>query len=98
MQARLISHPMAQLARLAGLVKHVRPVRIGAGEDWGVLVEGRGFFRLLEREHLDAPGLLRPSSWAAPRPVTFPSRRAAANYAGTVGLIPAERSGPLADS
>lgn len=97
MQVRLISHPMAQLARLAGLVKHVRPVRFGAGREWGVLVEGRGFARLLEREHLDAPGLHRPASWAAPHPMSFRSRWAAANYARTVGLVNAARRWPLAE-
>ncbi|GHD73211.1 hypothetical protein GCM10007164_21840 [Luteimonas padinae] len=89
MRVRLISHPAAQLVRLLGFVKRVRPARVGRDKEWGVLVEGRGFTRLLERELLEAPGLLRPSSSATPRPVTFRSREAAANYARTVGLLPA---------
>lgn len=87
MQLRLISHLVAQLARLLGLVKRVRPVQMGRGKKWGVLVEGRGFTRLLEQELLDAPGLHRPHSWASPRPVAFGSRRAAEHYARAVGLI-----------
>lgn len=87
MQPRLISHPIAQLVRLLGLVKRVRPVKMGLGKKWGVLVEGRGFARLLEQELLDAPGLHRLHSWASPRPMAFVSRAAAEHYARAVGLI-----------
>lgn len=89
MQVRLISHPCAQLARLVGLVRRVEPVRLESGKEWGLLIRGRGFNRLLEQELLDAPGLLRPTSWATPRPVTFRSKEAAAHYAQRVGLQPA---------
>ena len=90
MRVRLISHPIAQLARLFGLVKRVRPSRVRCGKEWGVLVEGRGFTRLLDRELLDAPELLRPTAWATPRPITFRSEKAAARYAQTIGLMPVE--------
>lgn len=96
MEVRLISHPTAQLARLVGLVIHIRPARIGCGKEWGVLVEGRGFTRLLDRELQDAPGLLRPTTWATPRPIAFRSKKAAARYAQTIGLMPVESGVRLA--
>lgn len=88
MQVRLISHPFAQLARLVGLVRRVEPTRLEGGREWGLLIHGRGFNRLLDQELLDAPGLLRPAGWATPRPVTFRSKEAAAHYAQRLGLQP----------
>jgi len=96
MEVRLISHPVAQLARLVGLVRHIRPARIACGKEWGLLVEGRGFTRLLDRELLNAPGLLRPATWATPRPITFRSKKAAVRYAQAIGLMPGESGVRLA--
>ena len=89
MQARLISQPCAQLAKLVGLVRSVEPAQLEDGKTWGLLLRGRGFNRLLEQELLDAPGLLRPTGWSMPRPIVFRSRQAAAHYAKRVGLLPA---------
>ena len=96
MQVRLISHPFAQLARLVGLVRRVEPARLEGGKEWGLLIRGRGFNRLLDQELLDAPGLLRPAGWATPRPITFRSKKAAVRYAQGIGLSPGESGVRLA--
>lgn len=88
MRVRLISHPLAQLAQLVGLVRSVEPTRLEGGKESGLLIRGRGFNRLLDQELLDAPGLVRPAGWARPRPVTFRSKEAAAHYAQRIGLQP----------
>lgn len=76
-----------QLARLVGLVKAVRPVRFSGRRPWALLVEGRGFRRLLEDELLDAPALHRPALGRLPRAKRFRTERDAFDYAETLGLI-----------
>lgn len=76
-----------QLARMVGLVKSVRPVRLSGRRPWALLVEGRGFRRLLEGELLDAPALHRPASGRLPRVKRFRTERDAFDYAETIGLI-----------
>ncbi len=88
MEARLISLPLVQTARLAGLVRQIEPVKLEANQEWGLLIRGRGFARLLERELLHAPNLIRPVSWSTPRPITFRSKVAAAHYIQRIGLRP----------
>ncbi len=88
MEVRLMSHSCVQLARLVGLVRRVELAQLENDKEWGLLIRGRGFDRLLEKELLDVPGLLRPTGWATPRPVTFCSRKAAERYAQHLGLLP----------
>ena len=52
MEARLISLPLVQLARLLGLVRRVEPVELKDSREWGLLIRGQGFTRLLEQELL----------------------------------------------
>ena len=52
MDARLISLPCVQLARLVGLVRRVEPVELEDSREWGLLIRGRGFTRLLEQRRL----------------------------------------------
>lgn len=42
MNARLISLPLAQLARLSGLVRRIEPVELEDSREWGLLVRDRG--------------------------------------------------------
>lgn len=88
MEARLISLPLVQLARLVGLVRRIEPVELEDTKEWGLLIRGRGFTRLLELELLHAPNLIRPVSWSTPRPFTFRGREAAVAYARHLGLLP----------
>ncbi len=92
MEVKLLDLTCVQLARLLGLVKAVEPVALEGEKDWALLIRGRGFTRLLKQDVLFAPNLMRPASWALPRPKSFPGRRAAVAYARSVGLLPAQRT------
>lgn len=87
METKLIDLTITQLARLCLLVKGVRAVKLeGSQRDWGILVEGRGFQRLLKDELLVGAGLIRMQGWNTPRPKTFGSRSIAENYIRYIGL------------
>lgn len=92
MEARLISLPLVQLARLVGLVRRIEPVELEDSREWGLLIRGRGFIRLLEQELLHAPNLIRPVGWSTPRPITFRGRVAAVTYARHLGLLPRQKA------
>lgn len=92
MEVKLLDLTCAQVARLLGLVKAVEPVALEGEKDWALLIRGRGFARLLKQDVLVAPNLMRPASWALPRPESFPGKRAAVAYAQSVGLLPQQRS------
>lgn len=81
-----ISVATLQLARCLGLVKQVKAVRTSS-RYWGLLVEGRGFRRLLEAEALDAPWLHRPTTALQPRALEFFSQRHATARALSIGFI-----------
>lgn len=88
MQVRLIGLPLLQLARLIGFVRSIEPVELAGRREWGLLIRGRGFTRLVEQELLYAPGLLRPATWSTPKPATFHSKKAAVRYGERLGLLP----------
>ena len=93
MKTKLIDLTITQLARLCLLVKGARAVQLeGRQRDWGILVEGRGFRRLLQEELLTGPGLIRMQGWNTPRPKTFGSRTIAENYIRYVGLPPSRNA------
>ena len=92
MEARLISLSLVQLARLSGLVRRIEPVELEDSREWGLLIRGCGFTRLLEEEVLHAPNLIRPVGWSTPRPITFRSRKAAMTYAQHIGLLPRKKT------
>ena len=92
MEARLISLPLAQLARLLGQVRSIEPVELQDDRQWGLLIRGRGFTRLLEQELLHAPNLIRPVGWSTPRPITFRGSEAAVTYARHIGLLPRQKA------
>lgn len=92
MEARLISLALAQLARQLGMVRRVEPVELKDSGEWGLLIRGRGFTRLLEQELLHAPNLIRPVGWSTPRPITFRGREAAETYARHIGLLPRQKA------
>jgi len=100
MQYGLISLFPVQLARMLGLVRNVSPVQLAVGRQpsWALLVNGRGFTRILRNEPLVAPGLIRPSGWRLPRPERFPSREAATTYAQSIGLMPRRTVWPVRES
>lgn len=87
MEVRLISLSSERLARLVGLVRRIEPVELENSREWGLLIRGRGFTRLLEQELLHAPNLIRPVGWSTPRPMTFHGKRAAVTYAQHLGLL-----------
>lgn len=92
MQARLISPTLVQLARLLGLVRRIEPVELDDSREWGLLIRGQGFTRLLEQELLHAPNLIRPVGWSTPRPITFRGKEAAVTYARHIGLLPRQKA------
>ena len=92
MEARLIRLPLVQLARLVGLVRRIEPVELEDSREWGLLIRGRGFTRLLEQELLHAPNLIRPVGWSTPRPITFRGKEAAVAYARHLGLLPRQKA------
>lgn len=92
MQARLISLTLVQLARLLGLVRRIEPVELDDSREWGLLIRGQGFTRLLEQELLHAPNLIRPVGWSTPRPITFRGKVAAVTYARHIGLLPRQKA------
>ena len=98
MKARLISLPIVQLARLVGLVRRIEPVELEGSREWGLLVRGRGFTRILRDEPLVSPSLLRTADPHLPRPMCFPSSRGAVGYAQSVGLIPHQASWRVRES
>lgn len=92
MEARLITLPCVQLARLVGLVRRIEPVELQHSKEWGLLIRGRGFTRLLEQELLHAPNLIRPVGWSTPRPMAFRGKQAAVTYAQHLGLLPRQKA------
>lgn len=87
METKLIDLTMMQLARLCLLVKGARAVELNDRHHrWGLLIEGRGFRRLLQDELLVGPGLIRMKGWNKPRPKAFGSKTIAENYMRYVGL------------
>ena len=93
MEVKLLDLAGAQLARLLGLVRSVEPIALEESRDWGLLIRGRGFTRLLEQGVLDAaPCLHRPASSTLPRPMTFRGKRAAIAYAQSVRLTRTQRA------
>lgn len=92
MEARLISLPFVQLARLVGLIRRIEPVELEGSREWGLLIRGRGFTRLLEQELLHAPNMIRPIGWSTPRPIAFHSKQAATTYTQHLGLMPRQRT------
>lgn len=88
MNVGLIGSTTVSLARMVGLVRRIRPVRLKTHRraQWALLVEGRGFVRLLRRDVLPpSPDLLRPMGWDAPRPEVFYSKRHAERYLAGMG-------------
>lgn len=92
MEVRLISLTSVQLARLVGLVKSIEPAQFEDSREWGLLIRGRGFTRLVQREVLYVPGLIRPIGWATPRPIMFRSKQAAVAYAQRHELLPPQKT------
>ena len=89
METKLIDLTMTQLARLCLLVKGARAIELNdRHRSWGVLIEGRGFRRMLQEELLVGPGVIRMKGWNTPRPKTFGSKAIAENYMRYVGLRP----------
>lgn len=93
MEYKLIDPAVAQLSRALFLVKAVRPVRLSdRGRDWALLIEGRGFARLLQDEMLISGDLHRPVTAGVPRPRTFFSKQHAMAAARSMGLAQRRRS------
>lgn len=91
MEARLIAPSTVELAKLVGLVKAIDPVQVNHGKGWALLVVGRGFARLVEKEILYSPSFIWPVERPAPAPLTFPSKYAALAYARRSGLHPRQK-------
>ncbi len=97
MEIKLMSLACVQLTRLFGLFERVEPVELEGRGEWGLLIRGRGFTRLLGQEILNATNLIRPVGWSAPRPYTFRSRHSAANHARNIGLLASRLHGECAN-
>lgn len=87
---RLISILSVQVARLLRLVYVIEPALLAETKKktWILVIRGRGFTRILRDEQILSPHLLRPIDPYLPRPMQFPSRKAAQSYARRVGLAP----------
>lgn len=87
MKLKLMDASTVSMAKLLGLVRGVRPVRIkGEKIRWALLVEGRGFTRLLRADVLPAsPELIRPMGWNVPRPEVFVSTVHARRFIHSMG-------------
>lgn len=86
---KLIDLTLTQLARVLGLVRGIRAVPLeGRPRRWGVLIEGRGFSRLLQDDLLVGPGLMRFAGWNTPRPKAFGTRHQAEVFMGYLRLAP----------
>lgn len=90
MECKLMSLPVVQLARCLFLVKRISPVRLTDSQPgWALLIEGRGFTRLLRDDPPPAgPMLYRPSGWSLPAPRTFHSPSLAVRCAQDLALMP----------
>lgn len=87
MDYRLIGPMTVQLARTLFLIKGARPVKlVGGGRNWALLVEGRGFVRLLQDDMLPPGNLYASSRAGSPRPRTFFSCEHAVAEAERIGL------------
>ncbi|WBX94274.1 hypothetical protein [Pseudoxanthomonas mexicana] len=87
MDFKLIDPMVVQLARALFLIKGARPVLLsGRTRNWALLVEGRGFSRLLQDEAPAFGNLHRPSTAGMRRPRTFFSRVHAVAVAQSMGL------------
>lgn len=92
MRYGLISLLPLQLARLIGLVRSIEATQLqSAREEWVLLINGRGFTRLLRDEPMVAPNLIRPIGWDAPRPMTFRRKTDAEAFGRHVGLLRGQR-------
>ena len=88
MKVGLIGSTTVSLAKVVGLVRKIKPVRLACGQSkqWALLVEGRGFARLLRQDVLPpSPDLIRPAGWDTPRPETFHSKPHAERYVAGMG-------------
>ncbi|GAA3913905.1 hypothetical protein [Luteimonas lutimaris] len=92
MEARLIAPSTVELAKLVGLVKAIEPVEVSYGKGWGLLVRGRGFARLVEKEILYSPNFIWPVERPAPVPLTFSNKTEALAYAQRSGLHPRRKA------
>ena len=100
MKYGLISLLPVQLARLFRLVHSVEPVMLdeSSGKSWVLVVRSRGFSRILRDEQALSPYLLRPADPYLPRPMRFPSSRAAENHARSVGLRATQKAWRVRES
>lgn len=75
-----------QVARLLGLVKRVRIVSLPQRRRWGLLIEGRGFRRMLDAEIPHAAHALRPVPGSIPQARVFFSDAHARSCADSLGI------------
>lgn len=86
MTTKLVSRPVAHLARTLGLVKRVAPLRLDGRCPWAIGVHGYGLIRVLARDVPAQSGLHRAVGWDAPTAMRFPTRGAAVRFAQKTGL------------
>lgn len=75
-----------QVAKWLRLVKRIRIVPLAGRRRYGLLVEGRGFQRMLDAEIPHATSIHQPCAASFPRPREFFSEAHARNYASSFGL------------
>lgn len=75
-----------QVARWLRLVKAVRIVPLPGRQRYSLVIEGRGFRRMLDAELPHAASLHRPSTASVPQPREFFSRKHARSCAESFGL------------
>ena len=75
-----------RVAKWLGLVKRVRIIPLPGQHRYGLLVEGRGFRRMLDAELHYAPSIHRPTTATVSQPRMFFSKEHAHSYARSFGL------------
>lgn len=75
-----------QVARLLRLVKRVKIVRLPVPHRYGLLIEGRGFLRMLDSETTYPAEVHRPAPASISQPRTFFSTAHARDFVDSLGL------------
>lgn len=97
MEYKLMDLTLVQLARLCLLVKKCEAVELAQGrERWAVLIQGRGFTRLVKDDVIPLRSVYSASTLNH-QPKTFPDRQTAENWMRYMGMRPRKTRWALAD-
>lgn len=89
MSYQLISLLPLQIARMLLLVRSIEVIRVKnhGPRQWAILIQGRGFTKILRDEPLLGRTLIPTDGWRRPKPILFASASAAKTYGESTGLF-----------